>query len=153
MAYATAAQVAEEAGIADGFTASTIPSATRVGEMIAEVEAEIDALLGKKYSVPITAAGSLPIVRGISLALVAERVKNITEVSSAAGEKVDQKSEVSSGTRARKKLQAIVDGILPLPGADLLDSNDGVSYLVSSAGDGTEDDTDEPIFQKGVDQW
>lgn len=149
MAYATKAQVAEEAGIQGGFSATTLPSATKVDEIIAEVDAEIDAVIGKVYSTPIASSvAAFAIVRGISLALCAERVKGITEISGSAGEKVDQKSEVSSGSRARKKLDAIESGELPLPGATLLSSTNGVSSNVASASD-----CDEPIFKKEEDQW
>lgn len=145
MAYVTIDQVAQECRIQGGFTAETLPSSTKVAEIMAEEEAKVDAKIGMKYSVPVAAAASLLIVRRISLALIAERVREIIEVRGA-GDKTDQKPGTSSADRARKELSDIEDGDLPLTGETLLSSTDGVrSYAVAHS--------KEPVFEKGKDQW
>lgn len=149
MAYATKTQVAEEAKVNGGFSATTLPSATKVDEIIAEEEAKIDVAVGKVYTLPLVAAASLILMRSISVALCAERVKGITEVSGL-GPENDQRSTSKSGAdRARKMLEEIEAGTFPLAGEVALSSSGGIGFQTGS------DDCDdsEPVFKKGCDQW
>lgn len=146
MAYVTKAQVAEEAKVDGGFSATTLPSATKVDEIIAEEEAKINAQLGRKYTLPLVGASSILIARGISLAFVTERVKAIMEVSGLGAEKDQKSTGKTAADRARSTLQEIEEGSIPLSEEVLRSSTDGVrSYAVTN---GTE-----PVFEKGCDQW
>lgn len=146
MAYVTKQQVAEDAKVSGGFTATTLPSATRVEEIIAEEEAKINAQLGRKYNLPLVGATSLLIARGISAALCVERVRDIMEVSGLGSEKDQKPTGASAASRARKLLDEIEAGTVPLSEEVEISSTDGVrSYAVEN--------DEEPIFKKGCDQW
>lgn len=155
MAYATAAQVASEAKISNGFhdapvAPSTIPAtnptATKVGEIIAEVEAMIDARISRKYRIPLTVSGNQVLMRGISLALCVERVREIMEVKTGAAN-VEQQQWKTTADVARKNLERIVLGEIPLAG----------EALAAAAGDGVrsyaKDSGQTPFFKKGCEQW
>lgn len=151
MAYVTKAQLGEECKLrllADStyFSTTTTPSLAKADEIIAEEEAKINAQIGRKYTLPLVGANSLLILRGISLALCAERVRNIIEVAGMGTEKEQKATGISAGDRARKTLNEIEDGTFPLTEEVLLSSTDGIrSYAV--------DNGNRPIFKKGIDQW
>ncbi len=148
MAYATKAQIASEAKIGREFGSDTLPTADKVDEIIAEVEAMIDAAIGRKYTVPVTGAANLLIVRSISIALCVERVRAIMDASEPIeeGKPDPSKNQKMIAKDARGRLAAIVSGELPLAGMGLLSSSDGIrSYAVSNR--------IEPVLRRGVDQW
>lgn len=146
MSYATSAQIASEAKLAKAdFGSDTMPTKAKVEEIIAEVEAEFDAKVGRKYTVPLTSSAGILIARSIVIALVVERVREIMEVKTGT-EKEEQDPAAKTASGARKRLDQIVSGDLPLSGESLLSSSDGVrSYAV--------DNGTEPVLRKGCDQW
>jgi len=145
MAYATSAQVATEAKVSGGFSAETNPTSTKVDEIIAEVEANLNARLSRKYTMPATVASNVVLLRGLVLALCAERVREIMTVKTGAAN-VEQQMWKTSADYARKDIERIVEGTLPLPGETLASSYDGVkSHAVTSG--------QSPTFKRGCEQW
>lgn len=144
MPYIDQTMLATECRVAStGFTPATTPTDAKVDEIIAEVEAEIDAIVGSKYGLPLVGAGNLLIMRGISLALCAFRVKSISPGQSYEPEKDPFRA---NAREARAKLLAIVKGEMVLSGENPAVSGDGVrSYAVQSGC--------QPVFRRGVDQW
>lgn len=132
-AYATDAQVATEAKVSSGFSTTTNPTAAKVDEIIAEVEAKINSRLIRKYVLPLTQADSLLLLRGISLALCVERVREIMTVQSGTA-KVEQFAAKTSADYARKDLERIVAGELALVGETLKTSGDGVKSFAKDTG-------------------
>lgn len=158
MPYATKEMIASEAKIGTQFSTSTLPTADKVDEIISEVEAYIDAKIGRVYVLPLVGDGATPspggpsiyIVRAISIALCVERVRGIIDSNAPAVEKENPelKDARAFGRTARKQLEEITDGSLPLPGEVLLGAGtgDGVrSYAVSNGY--------EPVFKRGKVQW
>lgn len=127
------------------FSSTTKVKDTEVTEFIVQADALIDAKVGMKYETPVTASGSLPILKMICIMLVSSRVKKILQVKTPEAEK-NQEAAPDESRLAMKMLEEISSGKLPLPGATLATSHDGVaSYNV-----------DEGIchtFKKGEDQW
>lgn len=147
MAYATKAMLASEAKIGTEFSTATLPTAAKVDEIIAEVEAEIDARIGRKYTLPVAGEANLLIVRSISIALCVERIRAIIDSAAPVEEGKPDPSAVqkSLAKGARARLQEIVDGSLPLS-MDLRSSTDGIrSYAVSNGY--------EPVLKRGKVQW
>lgn len=130
------------------FSASTTPNQTQVTAFITEADAEIDAVLGTKYAVPITDVDDLKLIRNISIGLVAGRVKNIIAVKT--GQAEANQGKVSDGDSlikaARDKLKALRLGEMVLAGSSLLTSHDGVRS-------GNVNNDVSAVFQKGVDSW
>lgn len=151
--YVSLAQLASEAKISGGFVDyaagppvvnPTNPSLTKAGEIIAEVEAKVTAKISQKYATPLAAA-SYPLVRGIAIALMVERVREIIAVKTGAAS-VEQIAAKTTADRARKDLDDIVKGDLPLPGETLQTAADGVrSYTI--------DNPLPAIFQRDKVQW
>jgi hypothetical protein len=146
MAYATSAQIASESkiGLAD-FTTSTLPTLAKVEEIIAEVEAKMNAIVGRRYTTPVTGDDPLLIMRGISIALCTERVREIMAVKTGKP-KEEQTPGGYSPAHARKDLERIALGELPLAGETKVDSTDGIRPTVAPCGH-------ETVFKRGCDQW
>lgn len=143
--YVTPAQVASEARLgSSGFTSSTSPSDTKAGEIIEEVEAEVESVLKSKYTLPLAVAANSLTVRGIVLAICAARVRRIVNINSSSnGEQNDyQKAEKD----ARDRLKMILDGTLLLHGETASVTGGSTKSYVSNS------DVD-PVFQRGVKQW
>lgn len=145
MAYATALQVAAEAKLSGGFSEVTNPTATKAAEILAEVEAKLNARLSLKYTMPASQAANILLLRGIVLALCVERVREIMEVRSGAAS-VEQIQWKTTADTARKDIDAIVAGTLPLPGETLASSYDGVKSNAVTSGA-------KAVFKKGCQQW
>lgn len=122
---------------------------TRVTGFLEETDAMIDTLLSVRYQLPITGTKSLLVLKRIEIAVVAERIASILDlkqnkvVSSTIKQEYNKKDKANI---AIKMLNQLVDGIIILPDAVLLDSQYGFSSY-------TEDNNIEPFFEKGVDQW
>ncbi len=120
-----------------------------VDTWITETDAYINGRIGLKYSTPVTGTQGVLILKTVSIWLVAHRVKN--RLMTLTGTKGEQSSEPVEGydVAAEKRLEMIVTGMLPLSDATLARSNDGVdSYSYSQS-----EDTEAPIFHRGVDEW
>lgn len=147
-AYVSTTQLAAEAKIGGAFSdaaPATNPNATKAAEIIAEIEAKINARISRKYVLPISQVEPLALLRGISLALCVERVREIMNVRTGTNN-VDQIAAKTTADLARKDLERIVNGEIPLIGEVLASSGDGVRSFAVTAGD-------TPLFQRGVDQW
>lgn len=145
MAYATTANVASEFKNIT-FSSTTQVTDTEVARFITEAEAEIDARIGKKYTVPLTNASDIAIVRQASVWMVADRVRKIMQVKDISVEELKQGVRPPGGRReALKLIDEILKGDLEL-NADLLSSSNGIqSFTV---------DIDDPnTFERYDDQW
>lgn len=155
MAYCTSAQVAEEFnGVS--FGASTNPTSTTVDRWIAEADQLIDSKVGLRYTVPITNASDLILIRQISIMLVAARVRRRLNRTGPDGETAKVKV-TDTHDQAMKMLDQIVKGLMDLPNSDLRNTAVGVSSFHAACADDEYDDCADDItsheFKKGVDQW
>lgn len=149
MPYCTSTQVQTECKLATAFSdgpapAATNPNATKVGEIIAETDASIDSVLRPKYTLPVTDTDDLLVLRRISLALCAERVREIMGVVSQA-QTTDQKFTSTTADKARSDLKAIQRGDIQLNTTPAT-SRDGSRSYASENGI-------EPVFKRGEVQW
>lgn len=135
------------------FDADSVISSSEVTEWITQSENYINAKIGLKYSVPVSATDSpqsVSILKMVSIWLVADRIKEILTVRTG-NSATEQTSDVKITYRdkAEKMLKDIVGGILPLPDATLGSTSDGVkSYSYTEA----QSDTPQ-TFQRAVRQW
>lgn len=145
MSYCTAAQVADEFNGTITFSASTSPTATTVQNWIDEANQLIDAKVGLRYVVPITASNDLITLRTIALYLVSARVRR--RLNRIGPEKETSKvKSADTDTIAMKMLNDIVAGLTLLPGSTLASSKVGVSSF-------NVDNGVPHRFKRGVDQW
>jgi phage gp36-like protein len=145
MAYCTVTEVRQE------FKSLPVSGTTAIIEstierFIAEADAEIDGRLGTKFAVPITAEASLPLIRRISIGLVAERIKSVLEMKGPI-QAAEQAVKIENSAReARALLKEILEGKIYLSGATASPTHGGIqSYNV--------DEEIEPVFDKECDQW
>jgi len=147
MAYCVLADVvAEFKGVA--FTATTSVTDTDVANFIAMEDEFINSRLALKYTVPVTGAASLLVLKKISLGLVVGKIKNILEVKTGESS-ADQGGAGSSLIKnARDMLQMIIEDTLLLrDAADATQTSAVASYLTGNGADY------DPVFQAGVEQW
>lgn len=148
MSYVSLTQLAAEAKLGGTFSDSapvTSPNATKAQEIIDENEAMINARISRKYLLPLTQTAPIAMVRGISLALCVERVREIMAVKTGASN-AEQVAAKTTADYARKNLERIVAGDLPLIGETLATSGDGVKSYMSANGLN-------PVFDRTREQW
>lgn len=144
MAYAEATDVQEEFKSIK-FDAPNAIKTTQVERFIEEADSYINVRLSQVYVTPITATACLPLMRSISIALVATRIKRILEVKTADDSKQDVRP-LSGMIDPEKTIDKIVKKEISLPGAALISGDAGIkSYNV--------DHGEEHTFLKGTDQW
>ena len=103
------------------------------GEDLADAQAEIDGCIGRRYDVPVTAAASLPLLKGWMLTLCEER-----SYSRAAGSSYAEKV-ATRVAQVRKYLEAVMQGDFTLPGAEEKSSGGGVTCAIAG---------DPPVFTR-----
>jgi len=108
------------------------PSGEAAQEDLADAQAEVDGCLSRRYSIPVTAPQSLPLLKGWTLTLCEERA-----YSRAAGSCYAEKVAVRAA-QVRKYLAAAASGTFSLPGAG---ENPGPGAITLIAGD-------EPVFTR-----
>ena len=108
------------------------PSGEAAQEDLADAQAEVDGCLARRYSIPVTAPQSLPLLKGWTPTLCEERA-----YSRAAGACYAEKVAVRAA-QVRKYLAAAAAGAFCLPGAG---ENHGPGALSLIAGD-------EPVFTR-----
>ena len=108
------------------------PSGEAAQEDLADAQAEVDGCLSRRYSIPVTAAQSLPLLKGWTLTLCEERA-----YSRAAGSCYAEKVAVRAA-QVRKYLAAAASGTFSLPDAG---ENPGSGTISLIAGD-------EPVFTR-----
>lgn len=120
----------------------------KIDDMRDQAYAYINARVGRKYATPIVATASLPIVQMIETYLVAHRIKRILPVKTGQ-DKSSQGDPSFSDYRkdAEAMLEKIEKGTMPLDGAVLRKSGDGVQSYTSST------TADERTFKRDRDQW
>lgn len=144
MAYCVLAQVIAE--FKDVNISVTTPvTVADVNRFIEEADACIDSSLSQRYTVPVTGAQSLIVVRNLSIMIVAQRIKDILKVKTGK-EDANQDGRGNLRGLAEKKLKAIVDRAINLTDATEKSAGAGVKSYTSS--------NDVPhIFERGTDQW
>lgn len=132
MAYAEVADIQTEfKDIAFDDDGSAVVTES-VENFIDQAGSEIDARLSVRYIVPVTESSSaLLLLKQICIWLVSERIRDITEVKNVRPES-DQDVKISTAARARKMLNDIANGDIPLIGATMVTSADGVTSYVSA---------------------
>lgn len=144
MAYCTEAQVQAEFKQLD-ITSTTAIKTGNVAEFIAESDAEINAIIGTRYVVPVASGEALTLCRMMSRALVANRVAGILAIKTG-NQAQDQNASRMSREDVLKLARSIADGKVAFEGADLIDGDGGVKSYVSG--------TDvERVFKRGDKQW
>lgn len=116
MAYATAANVQDEFKSID-ISTGLITSA-KISEMITQIEAYIDAKISARYTVPVTAAASTPILKMVSIGMVKCRIERILAVKAPVDPNRQASEPEDCNKRWEKMLAEIACGKFPLPGAD-----------------------------------
>lgn len=144
MAYAEATDVQEEFKSIK-FDSPNAIKTTQVERFIEEADSYINVRLSQVYVTPITATACLPLMRSISIALVATRIKRILEVKTADDSKQDVRP-LAGMIDPEKTIDKIVKKEISLPGASLISGDAGIkSYNV--------DHGEEHTFLKGEPQW
>lgn len=146
MGYCTETQVQEEFKGLDLTASGQAVTTAKVTRFIAEADAEIDSKVGMVYTTPITGANSLIVMRSISIALVADRIRAIMEVKTAPQSTSQGGRRDGNAAWARDLLDKIVSGRAILSDATKISSGDGVSAYAVNAGL-------EHTLEKGTDQW
>lgn len=144
MAYSTLAQVTSEFKGAT-FSSTSPVTDTDVSRFIDEADAEIDSVLAGKYAVPITGTASLVVVRSISIAIAADRVRGIL-ANKSGDEKKNQIPGKSAAEVARARLKDLAEGKARLSDAPLVNANNGIQSFVVQ-------DSFCPTFKRDEDQW
>lgn len=144
MAYCTEAQVQAEFKQLD-ITSTTAIKTAQIAEFIAEADAEIDAIIGTRYTVPVASGNALLLCRMMSRALVRERVAGVLAIKSG-NDKTKQDASLMKREDVIKLATKISKGEIAFEGADLINSDGGVKSYVSS-------NTVERTFKRGDKQW
>lgn len=144
MPYCTSDEVAGEfKGVT--FTETTSVTKATVDGFIAEADAEIDGSLARRYQVPITGTQALLLVKRISRAIVARRLRPILQVDAGSTENKAAPSSVPKFD-PDKALRSIADGLVILTDAKASTLRTGVrSYNALNS--------IEPTFKRNEDQW
>ena len=100
---------------------------------LADAQAEVDGCISRRYDVPVTAAQSLPLLKGWTLTLCEER-----SYSRAAGSAYAEKISVRVN-QVRKYLSDVMTGAFSLPGAAENSSGSGGISMIAG---------DEPMFTR-----
>jgi len=126
MTYATAAQVTSEFKHAD-FTATSKVTTDKLGEILEEVDAEIDNYLSARYSLPITDASALVFLRKIALDIATFRLAKILNIKDSKtlpdGRIMQDISNGSVYAKTLRTLEALRDGKTILKGAAMRSNN------------------------------
>lgn len=144
MPYCTILQVEGEVKISTAFSAATEPTATKVGEIMAETDAMIDSVLRAKYALPITDADDLLVLRRIALALTCERLREIMGVQTQ-NLSTDQQYVATTADKARADLKAIQAGKMQLNSSPAQAYDGSRSYARENGLT--------PVFKKNEVQW
>lgn len=118
MAYATAAQVQNEFKSID-FASSGLVTTAKVEQWIEETEAEINARISGKYTVPVTATTAVLLLRRICIGMVKCRIDEILAVKAPIDPNKQAAFTPTCEARFEKLMDKIASGKIPLPGADL----------------------------------
>jgi phage gp36-like protein len=144
MAYCTVDNIKKEFKQLD-VTATTALKSTSIEEFIEEADAEIDAIIGVRYTVPVTTGNALLLCRMMSRALVRERVAGVLAIKSG-NQKTEQDATQMTRQDVIKLAMRIGKGEVAFAGATELVSGSGVKSYVSS-------NTVERTFKRGDKQW
>lgn len=143
MAYSTNLDVTDEFKNID--TSGKITT-VKIDEWITQADAYINAKVGLIYVTPVTGnAGSLSILKEISIGFVAQRIAFILETKSVTP-RGDQSIPKNLIEQSEKRLQMIVNRELLLFGATERSTHAGVKSFTS-------ENTVNRVFKQGTDQW
>jgi len=112
------------------FTATSAITKAKVDSLIEQRSNYIDAVIGRKYTLPLTESKDLAILKSICTRLVAG---DIDETQSFSILKVDQKKGRDLKKEALEDIQSILDGKIalssPASTVQCLDINSGIEVL------------------------
>jgi phage gp36-like protein len=126
MAYCAVSDVQAEFKATTFLAAAANPTSLVTSEtvttMIGEADALINSFISGRYSTPVTATASLPLLSLYSRTLVAERVRGILANKQQTNQSGNQsvRSEGFSVKDVMQCLRDIKNGDMNLPGADLI---------------------------------
>ncbi len=127
-------------------SATTNLTDTEVNEFISQHDAIIDARLGGRFVTPITGTEALKIVKLISTGLTVCRVQDVLHVRTGSQKTDKDLIRPKVCKNAEMLLEGIVSGKVKLGDATLITGGDGFNS-------GNVDNSVEPFFERGVDQW
>lgn len=144
MAYCTADQVKSEFKSLDTSQPNSVIKDADIDEYVAEADAEINAIIGMRYVVPVTGGDALTLCRRMSRAIAGERIAARLGVKTGLEAKTEQQT-VGKMTRvtALQIARDIADGKVAFSGATPLQSANGVAS----------GDCAPRVFRRGEDQW
>lgn len=145
MAYSVYGDIQAEFKDLDLTTANAKVTSAKVTEFIVQADAHINALIGKRFTVPVTASASaLSVLKMLSIWLVADRVSKIVEIKSASEEANTSNKTLSQ--KAQEIIDQIVAGDYLLDGATALSSSQGFQSYSNT------EDVEYP-FHSGTNEW
>lgn len=144
MAYCTVDNVKKEFKQLD-VTSTTALKTASIEEFIEEADAEINAIIGTRYHVPVAAGEALTLCRMMSRALAANRVAAVLKIKSG-NEKTDQDAQRMSREDVLKLAGRIAKGEVEFSGATIISGDGGIKSYVAS-------NTVERTFKRGDKQW
>jgi len=113
------------------FTTTTTVKAAEVGDFIDQASFTIDSFISSRYSVPVTAgAGAVLVLKMICIWLVKARVLSILSVKTPQDKTKQDPDGPSLYKQAMDLMKIIKNGQLPLVGATLVSSDDGMSSFL-----------------------
>lgn len=148
MAYATAAEIQTDFKNIDFSQSNASVVTATVTQFIAEADALINAYVGSRYAIPITAEGGLSLMKLLSRSLVVARIKALLEVKRATN--TDGVQNVVTTFLTPTQVMKIL--------ADIRDDNlnvDGATQLVTNSGFYSQNvnDSVESVIKKDTKQW
>ncbi len=146
MSYCDQAAVAEEINGLTAFTTTSNPTLTTVQNWIAQVDALIEAKVGLRYVTPVTATAALAVLEAIAVMMVSSKVRRRLNRSGPSSDVAGKVIVTDTWDQAQKMLDKIVNGEMKLDGAELINSEAGVSAFSTSL-------CTPHVFKKDCEQW
>jgi len=144
MAYCTEAQVQAEFKELP-ITATSALKTAQIAEFIAEADSMLNAIIGTRYVVPVTAGNALVVMRMLSRALVANRVAGVLAIKTGV-DKINQEASRMKTEEVLKMAREIAAGKIDFAGASSALTNGGVDSYTSS-------NDVERTFNRNTKQW
>lgn len=146
MAYSVEANIQAEFKNLPISSTTNISSAD-VASFITQADALINSYVSKRYTAPVTSGEGLELLKMLSIAIVAERIRGILQVKKSPASDADQSvRRMMSMKEIIKMLEDIASGDVALIGAELNQSGGGL-YSENVA------THVEPYFKKDRKQW
>jgi len=150
MAYSTVEQIASEFKDIDFQSEGTLMPSADVELFIDQFSALIDAYIGSRYLVPVTASdASVALLNLFCSTLVADKITKILETRQQTNQEANQEVRGAFTTKmVMEQLSRIKKGELALDGATLLINSGHGSFFSNNASNNIE-----PVWKKEEEQW